>query len=52
MGYYNPILAYGEEKIVNECKRVGVNGTIVVDLPPEECEKFRTLCKGKGHVYF
>ncbi|EXX69862.1 tryptophan synthase TRP5 [Rhizophagus irregularis DAOM 197198w] len=51
MGYYNPILAYGEEKIVDECKRVGINGNIVVDLPPEECEKFRTLCKGKGLSY-
>ena len=52
MGYYNPIIAYGEEKILDECKRVGVNGHIIVDLPPEECEKFRNLCKGKGYAYF
>ncbi len=48
MGYYNPILAYGEEKIVDECKKVGINGYIVVDLPPEECDKFRTICTEKG----
>ncbi|RIA95747.1 tryptophan synthase beta subunit-like PLP-dependent enzyme [Glomus cerebriforme] len=51
MGYYNPILAYGEEKIVDECKKVGINGYIVVDLPPEESDKFRNLCKGKGLSY-
>ncbi|CAI2185308.1 19945_t:CDS:10 [Funneliformis geosporum] len=51
MGYYNPILAYGEQKIVDECKKVGVNGYIVVDLPPEECEKFRTICNEKSLSY-
>ncbi|CAG8467783.1 8314_t:CDS:10 [Paraglomus occultum] len=44
MGYYNPILSYGEERIVEDCKKIGVNGFICVDLPPEESYKFRELC--------
>ena len=33
MGYYNMIYQYGENKFINKCKKVGVNGIIVVDLP-------------------
>ncbi|KDN44734.1 putative tryptophan synthase [Tilletiaria anomala UBC 951] len=44
MGYYNPILAYGEEKIVCDAKDAGANGFIMVDLPPEEAEEFRGYC--------
>ncbi|KAG9299718.1 hypothetical protein G9A89_013078 [Geosiphon pyriformis] len=44
MGYYNPILSYGEEKIVQEGEKVGINGFIVVDLPPEESDHFRNIC--------
>ncbi|MCO5090236.1 tryptophan synthase subunit alpha [Bosea sp. (in: a-proteobacteria)] len=36
MGYYNPIWAYGVEAFLAEARRVGVDGLIVVDLPPEE----------------
>jgi len=36
MGYYNPIYVYGVGKFLREAKRVGVDGLIVVDLPPEE----------------
>ena len=36
MGYYNPIYAYGVEPFLAEARRVGVDGLIVVDLPPEE----------------
>lgn len=36
-GYYNPILAYGEERLVRDAKEAGVDGFLVVDLPPEEC---------------
>jgi tryptophan synthase alpha chain len=35
-GYYNPILAFGEQKLASEAKRAGVDGLLVVDLPPEE----------------
>jgi tryptophan synthase alpha chain len=36
MGYYNPILAYGLEGFAAEAAAAGVDGLIVVDLPPEE----------------
>ena len=36
MGYYNPIYVYGVEAFLVEAKNAGVDGLIVVDLPPEE----------------
>ncbi|ORX61971.1 tryptophan synthase [Hesseltinella vesiculosa] len=48
MGYYNPVLAYGEEKMVQDCKAVGINGFIMVDLPPEESHSFRSKCLKYG----
>ncbi len=36
MGYYNPIYSYGVEAFLVEAKEAGVDGLIVVDLPPEE----------------
>src|SRR5215213_3700705 len=36
MGYYNPIYIYGVERFLNDAKSVGIDGLIVVDLPPEE----------------
>jgi len=36
MGYYNPIYIYGVEKFLVDAKASGVDGLIVVDLPPEE----------------
>jgi len=36
MGYYNPIHHYGSEKFVADAKAAGVDGLIIVDLPPEE----------------
>ncbi|KAI1490910.1 tryptophan synthetase [Biscogniauxia mediterranea] len=44
MGYYNPLLSYGEEALLRDCKAAGVNGFIVCDLPPEEAVSFRKLC--------
>jgi tryptophan synthase alpha chain len=38
MGYFNPIYIYGTEKFVSDAKAAGVDGLIVVDLPPEESE--------------
>jgi len=36
MGYYNPFYAYGVERFLKDAKAAGVDGLIIVDLPPEE----------------
>tara|TARA_B100000686_G_scaffold355201_1_gene471004 strand:+ start:631 stop:1476 length:846 start_codon:yes stop_codon:yes gene_type:complete len=36
MGYYNPIYSYGVAKFLQEARALGVDGLIIVDLPPEE----------------
>ena len=48
MGYANPILQYGNEKFVKDASAAGVDGLIVVDLPPEEDEALRTAAKHSG----
>jgi tryptophan synthase alpha chain len=48
MGYANPIEAMGVEKFVAAAKAAGVDGTIVVDYPPEECGPFADLCAKAG----
>ena len=40
MGYYNPIYIYGVEKFLKDAKEAGVDGFIIVDLPPEEDKEF------------
>jgi tryptophan synthase alpha chain len=39
MGYYNPIYVYGNDRFLADAKSAGVDGLIVVDLPPEEDEE-------------
>lgn len=39
MGYYNPIYSYGVERFLSDARSAGVDGLIVVDLPPEEDEE-------------
>src|SRR5690242_17318435 len=39
MGYYNPIYVYGVDRFLADAKSAGVDGLIVVDLPPEEDEE-------------
>ena len=39
MGYYNPIYIYGVDRFLKDAKAAGVDGLIVVDLPPEEDEE-------------
>ncbi len=39
MGYYNPIFSHGVERFLADAKAAGVDGLIVVDLPPEEDEE-------------
>ncbi len=39
MGYYNPIYVYGPKAFIKDALKVGVDGLIIVDLPPEEDEE-------------
>ncbi|GCE99838.1 tryptophan synthetase [Zygosaccharomyces mellis] len=48
MGYYNPILTYGEEQFIEDSAKAGVNGFIIVDLPPEEALKVRNYVRDNG----
>ena len=47
-GYYNPILAYGEPRLVDDAKAAGVDGLLVVDLPPEACAPLRDPARAAG----
>ena len=48
MGYYNMIYQYGENNFLNKCKKSGVDGLIVVDLPWPENKFFANKCKKKS----
>jgi len=48
MGYYNPIHHYGTAKFAKDAAAVGIDGLIVVDLPPEEDEVLRVPAKAQG----
>ena len=41
--YYNPILVYGAEKFYTDAVAAGADGTLVVDLPPEESDELTDL---------
>lgn len=43
MGYLNPVEAMGYEQFVKACVEAGVDGVLLVDLPPEEAESVRPL---------
>jgi len=51
MGYYNMIYQYGENKFLKKCKKTGVNGLIVVDLPWPDNNIFAKKCK-KNSICF
>ncbi|MBI1364420.1 MAG: tryptophan synthase subunit alpha [Alphaproteobacteria bacterium] len=48
MGYYNPVCAYGPADFVRDAKAAGVDGLIVVDLPPEEDAELRLPARAEG----
>ncbi len=51
MGYANPIHYYGMERFVRDAKAAGVDGLIIVDLPPEENAALHGFCQAAGvHV--
>ena len=51
MGYYNIILQYGENNFINTCKKIGVDGLIVVDLPYPENKNLAKKCKKKNITF-
>ena len=44
MGYYNPIHKFGSENFIKKIKSLGVDGLIIVDLPPEEDSELCVFC--------
>jgi len=48
MGYYNIVYQYGDDNFINICRKVGVDGLIVVDLPYPENKPFSKKCKKKN----
>ena len=50
-GYYNPILAYGEAALCRDARAAGVDGLLVVDLPPEECASLRGPANAEGLAF-
>jgi tryptophan synthase alpha chain len=47
-GYYNPILSYGTERFAVRAQGAGVDGILVVDLPPEEAQELRQYTDPKN----
>ena len=48
MGYYNLIFQMGENIFLKNCKRAGVDGLIIVDLPWPENKNFANKCRKKS----
>jgi tryptophan synthase alpha chain len=48
MGYYNPIWRYGPERFLDDARAAGVDGLIVVDLPPEEDDELCVPARDRG----
>ena len=48
MGYANPIEAMGQEAFIRAAHEAGVDGVIVVDYPPEECQEFARQLRQRG----
>ena len=48
MGYFNPILSYGVDSFCTEAAASGVDGLIVVDVPPEEADEIEPQAKANG----
>ena len=50
-GYYNPILSYGPERFAADAATAGVDGILVVDLPPEEAGELRQYTDPQGLAF-
>ena len=51
MGYFNPFLNYGSERLMDDMVAAGGDGFIVVDLPPEEGALFIKHCQSRALSY-
>ena len=45
MSYYNPVYAYGIERLAKKMRETGIDGIIVPDLPVEECRELKSACR-------
>jgi len=48
MGYVNPVLAYGADAFARDAAAAGLDGVILVDLPPEEADELAPALKASG----
>ena len=48
MGYYNPIFRYGAQRFATDAAAAGVDGVLLVDLPPEEADEISGQLKNAG----
>ena len=48
MGYYNPVFCYGPQRFACDAAAAGVDGLLLVDLPPEEAEELHPFLKSAG----
>lgn len=48
MGYYNPVLHYGAERFARDAAAAGVDGLLLVDLPPEEAGEIHGFLRSAG----
>ena len=48
MGYYNPVYRYGNQRFIEDALEAGVDGLIIVDLPPEEDDELCQPCLTAG----
>jgi tryptophan synthase alpha chain len=48
MGYLNPLLSYGEQRLAEDARQAGVTGVIIPDLPSDEAESFAARLREQG----
>jgi tryptophan synthase alpha chain len=48
MTYFNPLQKYGMQRFAEDAVRGGVDGVIIVDLPPEEAGEWKSICDDTG----
>ncbi len=48
MGYFNPFLRYGLDRLAADAAAAGADGLIIPDLPPEEAAEFQSICRAVG----